>query len=152
MCPCYSRRTHYPLIQKPSAQNIAACENQGEQRELSDNWKLIKTFFLIKKNITGWHIKDKKIDWNTSFNKRVFILQNISFCSRFKGAFNYYFITKWPKFRLPPPPPTSLSSLVCTCLILVTPSSHGCSKVYMASPTPTPHTHTQRKIFWFAIL
>ena len=26
VCPCYSRRTH-PMLEKPGAQNIAACEN-----------------------------------------------------------------------------------------------------------------------------
>ena len=35
MCPCYSRRNRYPTSGKPSAQNIAACENQGKQRKLS---------------------------------------------------------------------------------------------------------------------
>ena len=50
MCPC--RRTHYnTTLDKPGAQNIAACENQGKQCELSEHWKLIKTLFL--KKITG---------------------------------------------------------------------------------------------------
>ena len=37
MCRCYSRRTHYPMQENPSAPNTAACENQGKQRELSDD-------------------------------------------------------------------------------------------------------------------
>ena len=28
--PCYSRRTPYLALEKPGAQNIAACENQGK--------------------------------------------------------------------------------------------------------------------------
>ena len=63
------------MLEKPGAQNIAACENQGKQRELSDHWKSIKTLFS-KKNNRRWCKKDKKIDWNTSFNKRIYILQN----------------------------------------------------------------------------
>ena len=53
---------HYPMLEKPGAQNKTECENQGKQRELSDYWKL--------KKITWWCKKDKKIDWNTSFNKK----------------------------------------------------------------------------------
>ena len=30
MHPCYSRRTH-PTLEKPGAQNLAACENEGKQ-------------------------------------------------------------------------------------------------------------------------
>ena len=41
MCTCYSRRTHYPTLEKPGAQNVAACEKQGKQRELSDHWKSV---------------------------------------------------------------------------------------------------------------
>ena len=38
---------HYPMLEKPGAQNKTVCENQGKQRELSDHWKLKKkTFFL----------------------------------------------------------------------------------------------------------
>ena len=39
VCPCYSSRTHYPMLGKPSAQNIAVCENQGMQWKLRDQWK-----------------------------------------------------------------------------------------------------------------
>ena len=70
---CHSGRTHYPTLEKRGAQNIAACESQGEQRELSDHWKSIKT--ILKKYNRGWRKKDKKIDSNTSFNKRFYILQ-----------------------------------------------------------------------------
>ena len=74
---------------------MAACENQGKQHELSDHWKSIKTFLekkkkkkkgrekkkkkIIKKKKkkkNGMMKKDKKIDWNTNFNKRFYILQN----------------------------------------------------------------------------
>ena len=59
------------MLEKPGAQNIAACENQGKQRKLSDDWKLIKTLFW--KNI-GVNAKKtnltEKIDWTTSFNIR----------------------------------------------------------------------------------
>ena len=39
---------HYPMLEKPGAQNKTVCENQGKQRELSDHWKLKKKklFFL----------------------------------------------------------------------------------------------------------
>ena len=57
--------THYPTLEKLGAQNITACENQCKQCELSDHWKLKNVF---KKNKRGWRKKDKKIDWNTSFN------------------------------------------------------------------------------------
>ena len=40
------------MLEKPGVQNLAACENEGKQ------WKPR----MMK--------KDKKIDWNTSFNKR----------------------------------------------------------------------------------
>ena len=57
---------------------MAACENQGKQHELSDHWKSIKTFLKKKKKKkkNGMMKKDKKIDWNTNFNKRFYILQN----------------------------------------------------------------------------
>ena len=42
VCPCYNRRTHYPTLEKPGAQNITACENQGKQCKLSDHWQLEK--------------------------------------------------------------------------------------------------------------
>ena len=28
LCPCYSRRTHYPMLEKPAAQNITSCKNE----------------------------------------------------------------------------------------------------------------------------
>ena len=34
------------MLEKRGAQNIAACENQGKQCELSDHLKSIKTLFL----------------------------------------------------------------------------------------------------------
>ena len=56
---------------------MAACENQGKQHELSDHLKSIKTFWEKKKEKkNGVMKKDKKIDWNTNFNKRFYILQN----------------------------------------------------------------------------
>ena len=60
VCPCYSRRTHYPTLENPGVQNIAACENQGKQRQLSDHWKSTKTLFL-KKKIHGDDAKKTKI-------------------------------------------------------------------------------------------
>ena len=34
MCPCYSSGTHSTL-EKPSAQNITACENHGKYKDFS---------------------------------------------------------------------------------------------------------------------
>ena len=64
------------MLEKRGAQNIAACENQFKQCELSDHLKSIKTLFL--KEITDNDAKKtkKKIDWNTSLNQRFYILQN----------------------------------------------------------------------------
>ena len=58
---CYSKRTHYPTLEKLSPQNIATCGNQSEfkQREFSDHWKSVKTF--LKKINRGWRKKQK--DW-----------------------------------------------------------------------------------------
>ena len=36
------------MVEKPGAQNKTACENQGNQRELSDHWK--KNDFFKKIN------------------------------------------------------------------------------------------------------
>ena len=36
-CTFYNKRTHYPMLEKPSAQNITACENQCKPRKLSDH-------------------------------------------------------------------------------------------------------------------
>ena len=48
----YGRITH-PKLEKPDAQNIAVCENQGKQFNFSEYWKPTKTLFLTKR-ITGW--------------------------------------------------------------------------------------------------
>ena len=56
------------MLEISSAQNITACGNQGKQCKLSDHWKLKKNVFL--KNCWEWRKKDKKIEWNTSFNKK----------------------------------------------------------------------------------
>ena len=37
---------------------------------MSDHWKSVKMLFL-KKKIMGWHKRDKKIDWITSFIKKI---------------------------------------------------------------------------------
>ena len=56
--PFKVRRTHYPTLEnyfeilnlhKKPQQIAAACENQGNPRELSDNWKSYKTLLLKKK-------------------------------------------------------------------------------------------------------
>ena len=57
------------MLEKPGAQNIAACKTQGKQRKFSDHWNSIKMLWL--KKITQVDAKkDKKIGGNTSFNKR----------------------------------------------------------------------------------
>ena len=63
------------MLHEPGAPNIAAFENQVKQHTLSDHWKSIKTLFLEKNK---WLVqkRQKKIDWNTRFNKRFHILQN----------------------------------------------------------------------------
>ena len=61
------------MLEKLDSQNVAACENQGEQCELSNHRKSIRTF--LKKHNREWHKKPEKTDWNASFNKRVYILQ-----------------------------------------------------------------------------
>ena len=66
--PCYNRRIHYPIPEKPVDQNITACENQGKQWELSDQWKSIKTFKKKKKT--------RKSRKNDKKNKRLYILQS----------------------------------------------------------------------------
>ena len=57
------------MVEKPDAKN-RACENQGNQSELSDHWKLKKCFF--KKITVDNAKKDKKIDWNTNFDKKFY--------------------------------------------------------------------------------
>ena len=47
------------MLEKPDAQNIAACENKVKQYELSDHWKLIK---MCLKKITGDTNMIKKIN------------------------------------------------------------------------------------------
>ena len=57
------------MLEKPGAQNIAACKTQGKQRKFSDHWNSIKMLWL--KKITQVDAKkDKNIGGNTSFNKR----------------------------------------------------------------------------------
>ena len=68
------------MLEKPGTQNTVAREKHGKQRELSDYWKSILLILLKKKKkkITRDDAKkDKNIDWNTSVNKRVYILQNL---------------------------------------------------------------------------
>ena len=50
------------MLEKPGVQNLAACENEGKQ---------CKPRMMKKKNNREWCSEDKKIDWNTSFNKRL---------------------------------------------------------------------------------
>ena len=38
VCPYYSKRTHYPTLEKPGAQNIAVCEKQGQATRIE--WSL----------------------------------------------------------------------------------------------------------------
>ena len=33
MRPCYSRRQHYPILEKLGVKNLAVCENQGKQHK-----------------------------------------------------------------------------------------------------------------------
>ena len=33
MRPCFSRRTHYPMLEKPGVQNLEVCENQGKKHK-----------------------------------------------------------------------------------------------------------------------
>ena len=66
LCPRYSRRTH----RIPEKTSIAACENEGKQREFSDHKKLIKTLFL-KKNSIKWCKKGKKRGINPSTIERL---------------------------------------------------------------------------------
>ena len=76
VCPCYIRITHYPTLEKLGPQNKAVCDNQGKQHQWGDHWKTIKMLlWKEKKNNKRWCINDKKIDWNTCFNKISYILQ-----------------------------------------------------------------------------
>ena len=36
------------------------------------NWVITENKKVFLKKVTGWHKKDKKIDRNTSFNKKVY--------------------------------------------------------------------------------
>ena len=69
MCSRYSRKTHCPTLEKSGLQNIGTCEKQVKQCELSDHWTPIKKL-LLKKTTGDDTKKDKKFDWNTSFDKR----------------------------------------------------------------------------------
>ena len=62
------------MLEKPGAQNIIVCENQGKQCELNITENKLKRCFSKKKKKWGWCKKKTKIDWNTSFNKRFYIL------------------------------------------------------------------------------
>ena len=59
VCPCYSRSIQYLMLQDP--QNIAACENQGIQHELSNHWKSVIKHYCFKKKIRGNGAKKTKI-------------------------------------------------------------------------------------------
>ena len=56
------------------------------------------------------------------------------------GAFNYYFITKWPKFRQP---------LVSTCLISVTPFPTSVNVHNFTSTQLPTHPLPKQWIVWF---
>ena len=47
------------MVEKRGAQNMTACENQGKQHKLSDNWKFKKKN-QKKKTITGDNAKKTK--------------------------------------------------------------------------------------------
>ena len=64
------------MLEKPGAPNIGAFEKKGKPHDLSGHWKPIKTL-LLKKITGGGTKKNKKIDWNTSFNKNFDILSKI---------------------------------------------------------------------------
>ena len=49
---------HYPMLEKPGAQNKTVCENQGKQRELSDHWKLKKKNFFKNNGMMQKRQKD----------------------------------------------------------------------------------------------
>ena len=46
------------MVEKPGAQNITVCENQGKQREREGSLKIKKTVF--KKKMTGDNVKKTK--------------------------------------------------------------------------------------------
>ena len=60
MCPCYRRKTHYPTLEKPGAQNIAVCEKQGIKRGLSEHWKSINDPKKTKR-LTGTQVLTKDL-------------------------------------------------------------------------------------------
>ena len=67
VCSCYNKETHYPTLEKPIAQNITVCKNQGKQHKLSDHWKLKKNNNReYRKRLTEIQVLTKK------FTKRVF--------------------------------------------------------------------------------
>ena len=51
---------HYPMLEKPGAQNKTECENQGKQRELSDYWKLKKKKLFFLNNVM---MQKRQKDW-----------------------------------------------------------------------------------------
>lgn len=58
------RRTHYSILEKPSTQNIAACENQRKQCKFIDHWKSIKAFLKIKKQTKkNRMMQERQKDW-----------------------------------------------------------------------------------------
>ena len=65
------------MLEKLSAQNIAAFTNKSTVSYA--NWvtteNQLKRCFWKKSN-RRWRKKDKNADWNTSFNKTFYILQN----------------------------------------------------------------------------
>ena len=59
------------MVEKSGAQNITTCENQGNATWTEWSLKIKKKTFFFK--VTGDNVKkDKKTDWNTSFNKKVY--------------------------------------------------------------------------------
>ena len=65
------------MLEKLSAQNIVAFANKSTVSYA--NWvtteNQLKHCFWKKSN-RRWRKKDENADWNTSFNKRFYILQN----------------------------------------------------------------------------
>ena len=110
VCPCYNRRTHFPKLKDPGAQNITACENQGKQCKLSDHWKFKKStlFFFFK--ITGWHKKDKKIEIQVlkTFTKKLFKKTEKVKNMKYKGtesliilkySFDHLILSQWTLYN-----------------------------------------------------
>ena len=49
------------MLENLCAQNVAACEKQGKQCELSDHWKSIKILFFKKKSLGDDAKKAKRL-------------------------------------------------------------------------------------------